>query len=781
MMRSSGDKRVTERSIACPSCGFLWRNSSPITGLWKRDEVYSIQCPYCANSTIPSARYCVACGRPLPGVTERLKALARRTNTPLDSLEIQAWNEDSTITQLWESVFWLEAHSAELTSRLTELEAKGYPLDATDLEIPAAIRTSLEPTPSMPVDADDITAIDATSTDAGPAVESEDLEEAIQVAAADLADAAIIGVAPAGTESLPEPIVAPAEPMPRAAAYQTPARREIDLEQLVSGRGMALAGGFAVLLGAVFFLSLAFSRGWIGPELRVAMGVAASAAMILLGARFFGRQEDVFGHVLTASGLGIMSLSMFAATRLYDLVPVEVGLLGSMIAAAAAAVIAIRNRIQIVAAYGLIAALAAPPLLGASVNGVTIAMLATTLIGVTAISLRRAWIWLPPAAFLLAAPQLADWIDSRPDLVPGFTALAGFWLLNALAASGEAFQYPGARLRPTSATLLVANAAFLVWGGYILLDSDFDRGGGLFLLCVALAHGALGGWFLRNRGARDPFGMLAFGTGVAALTVAIPVQFGGPIVPIAYAAQAAALAWMAGRLRHPYAGGTATLLGLLSIGHTLLFEYPAVEIVDGVSDARAFINGSFLTVAFQVAALAFAAVFVPIARVRQTLAAIGIALVAYASPFELSGIWLVGGWSLLAALGFHTPGTARVAAWARTRRRSWPTDPVGSSGRFVGRSDDSSHGGRISDWFDFQGPNLHHTVPERKRAGACVRSRGHCGGRLDRARTVSLPGRARWIRHGAVLASIRTERRGAGRRVGDVDARPALGQAIPLV
>ena len=42
-----------------------------------------------------------------------------------------------------------------------------------------------------------------------------------------------------------------------------------DLEEKLNGRALAVVGGVALVAGAIFFLSLAFSRGWIGPEGRV--------------------------------------------------------------------------------------------------------------------------------------------------------------------------------------------------------------------------------------------------------------------------------------------------------------------------------------------------------------------------------------------------------------------------------------------------------------------------------------------------------------------------------
>ena len=47
---------------------------------------------------------------------------------------------------------------------------------------------------------------------------------------------------------------------------------------------MAWIGGFALVAAAVFFLSLAFSRGWITEELRVVVGLVAGGGALSVGA-----------------------------------------------------------------------------------------------------------------------------------------------------------------------------------------------------------------------------------------------------------------------------------------------------------------------------------------------------------------------------------------------------------------------------------------------------------------------------------------------------------------
>jgi uncharacterized membrane protein len=445
---------------------------------------------------------------------------------------------------------------------------------------------------------------------------------------------------------LPPPLRAAEPPSP-----PPPERKPIDLEDLISGQVLAWVGGLSLLLGALFFLSLAFSRGWIGPEARVVIGLVAGVALMAGGGWFFSRRERLFGHVLVSVGLGVLMMALFAATpRMYDFVRVEVALAGVLAASLVAAVIAIRANSQVVAAYGLIAGLIAPPLLGAEPAGTTIAYMSIVLVGTTAVSLYRTWRWLPALAFLFSAPQLGSWVTSDPPRLAVLVALGGYWLLHAIAAGGEEFRVRRHRLSVTSTTLLVANAAFVVWAGFETLAGDAASWRGLFMVIVALAHGVLGGYFLYQDGERHPFGMLAFGTGIAALAIAVPVQLSGPWVPLAWAAQAVALTWVYNERRHGYSGLMAMGLGALAIAHLVLVEYP-IDIVDrGISSTYPFLNSSGATLAFLLAALAAAGYLLRRRTGQLVLAAVGATLMIYALPFELSDLWLLTSWSTMFVL-----------------------------------------------------------------------------------------------------------------------------------
>jgi uncharacterized membrane protein len=478
----------------------------------------------------------------------------------------------------------------------------------------------------------------------------------------------------AGPGDVPIPdFVPPGPPPPRAPSWSFS-----ELEERLTGRLLAYVGGAAVLLGAILFLSLAFTRGWIDPAGRVAIGLVAAGVVFGLGVWLFETRpgQAIVATVLVGVGLGVGTISIVGATRLYELVPVELGLIGSLVLGVAAAIVAIRVDSRAIGVFGLLAVLGAPPLLGATPGPVTFALIATTLIGTTIVALQRSWRWFPLLAFALAVPQLNSWLTGDAPVGLGLIAIAGFWLVNAIAAGGEELLRPTNRLRDSSATLLVADAAYLVWGGFVLLDGPLAEWRGLFLVAVALAHGALAVACLVRQGDRHPFGLLVAGTGIAALTMAVPIQFEGSAVVIAWTAEATVLAWLSARRDHLHAGLAAIALGALAVAHFVLVEDPVERIGRASTSAAPFIDAAGMTLAFMLGALVVAAWFLRDPRVRVTLASVGALLVTYALPFELSGLALLAGWSVVAILAVAAERSGIVPPWPDAPGAA-PMDPDG--------------------------------------------------------------------------------------------------------
>ncbi len=426
-----------------------------------------------------------------------------------------------------------------------------------------------------------------------------------------------------------------------------------DLEQRFAGRGLALVGGLLLVLAAFFFLSLAWTRGWISEEMRALIVLAVGMVLFVAGGWFLARANAVMGNVLTGVGLGVFLIALFVSTTYYELVSPEVGLAGALVASIAAAAIAIRFDARAVAVYGLIAALVAPPVVGASPTLLTLLYVAIILVGTTVIALFRSWRWLPSIAFVLAAPQLASWLVGDPDATQALVALAGFWLVNIVAAAGEEVRIRRDDLRPSSAMLVLANGVFLLWGGWAVLVGDLEPWLGTFVAIASLAHLLVGGWFLARQGMEHLFGNLVAGTGVALLAIAAFVQLGAPAVPVAWAAEAVALAWLAVRRRHRWSAGASLVLAGLAVSHLLVLEYPVSQFgipADTAFDP-AFLHPEGGSLAAVLLAVAVSVAVVPVRWIRSLLCAAGVLIAGYAMLFELTGPALAAALVGIAILG----------------------------------------------------------------------------------------------------------------------------------
>ena len=462
----------------------------------------------------------------------------------------------------------------------------------------------------------------------------------------------------------------PVDPPSRVASERPAGWSLVDLEAQLSGRLLAWVGGIALIVGAVFFLSLAFSRGWIGPEARVLIGLGAAATAIGVGGWLFERGFGTPALVLTAVGIGVGMLALYAASREYDFIPPGVALGGSFALAAGAAVIALRADSAAVAALGLVAVVAGPPVFDAPANLFTVLFLGAALTGGVVIALHRSWSWLPGLGFAFSAPQLAFWAADEPSLAVAVTACAAYWVLHAVGAGGETLLRDRARLPLGSAVLLVSNGLFTIAMIEAVLDQAGPLSRSLAFIALAAGHAVIATPPLWRTRATHPFGLLAAGAAIGTLAIGIGLELGGAYQPIAWAALALVIAWYGIERRHREACLAATAVGALALGHLVLVEYPLRDLLrspflpDGnvpFASPEAVVLVLLLVVVVVVTALSIRAIRQPghstagwatPARARAIGTASVLGMVAYATPFEFPAPWAVLVWAVLAAGAF---------------------------------------------------------------------------------------------------------------------------------
>lgn len=513
--------------------------------------------------------------------------------------------------------------------------------------------------------------------------------------AAPVAAAQRLAPAPVTPPAAVQLSAAPAAPnLPAATPSATapaPARTRsfADLEEQLSSRLLAWVGGIALVLGAMFFLSLAFSRGWIGPEARVLIGFVAGAVALGAGTWLFERGDQTPATVLVGVGVGTGSLALFAASRLYGFIPIEVALIGFFVLAVIAAAIALRAGSQAVAAFGLVATTLAPPILGATPNLVTVAFLGAALVGTAAISSRRAWPWLALIAFLATSPQAGEWFRGEPSLTVVFIGILAFWLVNLLAAAGAALATDRRTVHRASATLLVLNALAALSAMHLALPDDpLLRSIGILILVSG--HTVLALELLRRRPARHPFGVLVAGVALGTLAIGMAIELGGVARPIGETALALAVAWVAIHFRDRLAAVSGAAIASVALADFVFIEYPYETLGRFRPEGWAFASPQgIVTILIAAALLAVAVIawrsfsIAPLRDRRWTagVAFVGgclgaIAVVGYAAVFELWADLLIVAWAALALAALA------AASFVRRDARAWLMAAIGAAGLF---------------------------------------------------------------------------------------------------
>ncbi len=449
------------------------------------------------------------------------------------------------------------------------------------------------------------------------------------------------------------------------------------LEEQLSGRLLGWVGGIALIIGAVFFLSLAFSRGWVGPEARVLIGLVAAAVALVLGAFLFERRFGTPALVLVAVGVSVGMLALYAATREYGFLPPELALIGSFVIAIGAAVIALRADSAVVAGLGLAAVLAGPPVFDAPPNLETVLFLGSALVGATLIALNRSWPWLPATGFVLSGPQLAVWVGAESSVPLAVAVIAAYWLLNAVATMGESLLWNRDRLHLSAALLLVANALFAI----VLIEQVLDEAPPLLrsvvLLGLAAAQAALAALpLIRSRGSSE-VGTLAAGAAVGVIGVWAGIELGEVVRPVTWIGLGTAAGFVGIVGRRQDALAVAGAFGAAALLHFVAVEAPLRTFAvlaepphDGVpfaSPAGAVLGAALLsaTVLTWAAWRELRRRPVPGAAVTEEIVlAAGIltavSLVAYTAPFELDVRATVLAWAALAAAAFAALRTVRM-------------------------------------------------------------------------------------------------------------------------
>ncbi len=366
----------------------------------------------------------------------------------------------------------------------------------------------------------------------------------------------------------------PAQPAYGATPPTPP--HDWDISDLPGPQVLAWAGGIVTLLGVIFFFVLAVNNGWIGPDARVICGAVASAIVFFSGLWLRRRFEETYSS-LAAVGAGIAGgyATLAAATALYDIVPNALALVLAAGIAAAALAVAVAWRAELVAALGLIGAIAAPALLategGLTATGTGFAAIMT--IAAAAVGVRMRWEWLLVGGAIAGAPQIIALIVDAGRLDGGAIALAIVFALLYLA-TGIADQLARRKdaLEPLPTMFVLASIGITWLAAIQLFGPAGGAAAGGALLVAGAAFGSIGValWLRAQRELGTLLGTIA----LAAAAVGVANILSGANLTYTFAAEGAVLAFAARQVRETRLQLAALGYVSLAAGHALIFDAP---------------------------------------------------------------------------------------------------------------------------------------------------------------------------------------------------------------
>ncbi len=163
-------------------------------------------------------------------------------------------------------------------------------------------------------------------------------------------------------------------------------------EQWIGQRVLLAVGVVALILAAGYLLRLSFDRGWISPILRCIGGSLSGIVVGAVGWRLQPRYRT-YGAALVGCGAAIIYLSVWAAARLYGVLPPTTGLFALALVSVALAMIAYAIDVEALGTTAALGAFFAPLLLGSDQANAALLLLylASMAAGLGLVAARRRW------------------------------------------------------------------------------------------------------------------------------------------------------------------------------------------------------------------------------------------------------------------------------------------------------------------------------------------------------------------------------------------------------
>lgn len=377
----------------------------------------------------------------------------------------------------------------------------------------------------------------------------------------------------------------PKEPAPEfSRPDETPSLLSQALDWIRGGNPLARVGIVILFFGGAFLAKYAADHSHFPIELRMT-ALGAGALLLLAVGWGLRNKRAVYAQTLQGGGIAGFYLTVFAATRLYDLLIPSAALALLVAIAVVAAILAVAQNALALAVFGTAGGFMAPILLSTgSSNHIALFSYYTVLnLGVFAVAWFRAWRVLNLVGFVFtfgivgafrATAYSADKLQSMDGfLLLFFLLYIGITILFALRQKTDLKHYVSSSL-----VFGLPLATFAIHGSMIE-DYHYEYGMAWSAAGFSVFYLLLG-WLLHVT-RRENFSLLSEAFAALAVifgSLAIPMAFDHQTTAASWAVEGAGLLWIGVRQQRWLARGFGALLQALA---GLAFLLDIHHVVDG--------------------------------------------------------------------------------------------------------------------------------------------------------------------------------------------------------
>lgn len=315
-----------------------------------------------------------------------------------------------------------------------------------------------------------------------------------------------------------------------------------------SGKILGRIGIAAVLIGAAFFLKYAFDNNWIGPAGRVMIGIVSGLGFITLG-QYLRKKYLQYSDLLMGGGIAILYLSVFAAHSFYNLIDTGTTGILMFVVTLFAFALSIANSTQTLAMVSIIGAFSTPFMVGSNENTMLLLFGYLTIInlGVLGISFFRKWPRLNLASFVGTVINFLVWYSAfyvakemAPTLIFCIVTFSIFLTAQVARAIVANVKTEGADY-----LLIGASALSISIIGYSILNPMYHGVLGFSSVVIALIYMVFAYMVNKSNPTDKALNIFLPGLAVVFLSMAVPLQFSGPWIAIAWFVEACVLYFIA--------------------------------------------------------------------------------------------------------------------------------------------------------------------------------------------------------------------------------------------